>query len=125
MLMYTSCGWFFSDISGIETTQIMKYAARVIQLAKNFTKKDLETPYLDILSNAQSNYKEMGNGKEIYNKYVKPSVVTLKQIVSLWAISSLYQEVEDEEDVYCYTITKKSYKKIKNGDSQLVLGHLY
>ena len=124
MLMYTSCGWFFSDISGIETTQIMKYAARVIQLAKNFTNKDLETPYLDILSKAQSNYKEMGNGKEIYTKYVKPSVVTLKQIVSLWAISSLYQEVGDEEEVYCYTINKKSYKRIKNGDSQLVVGHV-
>ena len=36
MLMYTSCGWFFSEISGIETIQIMKYAARVMQLAKSF-----------------------------------------------------------------------------------------
>ena len=124
MLMYTSCGWFFSDISGIETTQIMKYAARVIQLAKNFTKKDLEGPYLDILLNAQSNYPELGNGKEIYEKYVKPSVVSMKQIVSLWAISSLYQETEDEEDVYCYSITKKSYKRVKKGDSQLIVGHV-
>lgn len=124
MLMYTSCGWFFSDISGIETTQIMKYAARVIQLAKNFTKKDLETNYLDILSRAKSNYTELGNGKEIYEKYVKPSVVTPKQMVSLWAISSLYQDIEDEEDVYCYTINKKSYKRLKKGDSQLVIGHV-
>lgn len=124
MLMYTSCGWFFSDISGIETTQIMKYAARVIQLARHFTKKDLETNYLEILSQAQSNYKELGNGRDIYQKYVKPSVVTLKQIVSLWAISSLYQDVDDEEDVYCYTITKKSYKKVKNGDAQLLVGHV-
>jgi len=124
MLMYTSCGWFFCDISGIETTQIMKYAARVIQLAKNFTKKDLETQYLEILSLAKSNYPELGNGKEIYEKYVKPSVVSIKQIVSLWGISSIYQDVEDEEDVYCYTVTKKSYKKIKKGDFQLVIGHV-
>jgi len=124
MLMYTSCGWFFSDISGIETTQIMKYAARVIQLAKNFTKKDLETPYLAILDKAKSNYPELGSGKAIYERYVRPSVVTPKQIVSLWAISSLYQEVQDFEDVYCYTISKKSYKKVKKGDSQLVVGHV-
>lgn len=124
MLMYTSCGWFFSDISGIETTQIMKYAARVIQLAKNFTKKDLLTPYLEILAKAQSNYPELGSGKDIYEKYVKPSVVTSKQIVSLWAISSLYQDVDDEEDVYCYTITRKSYKRVKKGDSQLLVGHV-
>ena len=50
--------------------------------------------------------------------------MTLKQIVSLWAISSLYQDVDDEEDVYCYTITKKSYKKVKNGDAQLLVGHV-
>ena len=42
MLMYTSCGWFFSEISGIETTQIMKYAARAMQLVQSFSKKDLE-----------------------------------------------------------------------------------
>ena len=53
MLMYTSCGWFFSEISGIETTQIMKYAARAMQLAENFTTKDLESKFLDILSNLE------------------------------------------------------------------------
>ena len=31
-LMYTSCGWFFDDIAGIETVQIIAYAARVLQL---------------------------------------------------------------------------------------------
>ena len=55
MLMYTSCGWFFSEISGIETVQIMKYAARVMQLMKSFTKKELEPRFLEILSEAQSN----------------------------------------------------------------------
>jgi len=124
MLMYTSCGWFFSDISGIETTQIMKYAARVMQLAKNFSNEDYESKYLEILSEAKSNYPELGNGAEIYEKYVKPSVVTPKQVVSLWAISSLYQDVEDFENVYCYDITKKRYKKLKKGDSQLVIGHV-
>ena len=124
MLMYTSCGWFFCEISGIETVQIMKYAARVIQLAKDFTDKDFETKYLEILSKAQSNYKEMGNGKDIYERYVRPSIITERQIVSLWAVSSLYQDVEDEEDVYCYTIRKKSYKKVQKGDSHLVIGNV-
>ena len=124
MLMYTSCGWFFSEISGIETVQIMKYAARVIQLAQDFTDEDFETKYLEILSEAQSNYKEIGNGKDIYERFVKPSVITEKQIVSLWAVSSLYEEVDEEEDVYCYTITKKSYKKVQKGDSHFVVGHV-
>ena len=124
MLMYTSCGWFFCEISGIETVQIMKYAARVIQLAKDFVDKDFESDFLEILSKAESNYKEIGNGRDIYERYVRPSIITEKQIVSLWAVSSLYQDVEDEEDVYCYNIKKKSYKKVQKGDSELVIGNV-
>ena len=124
MLMYTSCGWFFCDISGIETVQIMKYAARVMQLAHSFIKKDLKQRFLEILSEAQSNLPELGTGKDIYEKFVSPSVVTAKQIVSLWAISSLYAEFDDEEDVYCYRIKKHSYKRVIKGNSQLVIGHI-
>ena len=124
MLMYTSCGWFFSEISGIETTQIMKYAARAMQLAQNFSKKDLEKHFLEILSEAKSNFPEFGTGKDIFEKFVKPSVVTIKQIASLWAISSLYKDFDDEEDVYCYKIKKHAYKKVQKGTSKLVVGHI-
>lgn len=124
MLMYTSCGWFFSEISGIETTQIMKYAARAMQLAQNFSKKDLEKKFLDLLSEAKSNFQEFGTGKDIFEKFVKPSIVTTKQIASLWAVSSLYEDFEDEEDVYCYKIRKHSYKKVQKGTSKLVVGHI-
>ncbi len=124
MLMYTSCGWFFSEISGIETVQIMKYAARVMQLAKNFIKKDYESRFLELLAEAKSNLPEFGNGKDVYERFVKPSIVTAKQIVSLWAISSLYSEIEDEESVYCYKIKKHSYKRVVKGNSQLVIGHI-
>ena len=124
MLMYTSCGWFFSEISGIETTQIMKYAARAMQLAANFTNKDFETKFLDILSQAQSNFKEYGNGKDIFERFVKPSIVTTKQIASLWAISSLYQDFDDEEDVYCYRIKRNAYKKVQKGNANFVIGHI-
>lgn len=124
MLMYTSCGWFFSEISGIETTQIMKYAARAMQLAANFTNKNLESKFLDILSEAQSNFKEYGNGKDIYERFVKPSIVTPKQIASLWAISSLYQDFNDEEDVYCYKIKKNAYKKVEKGNTNFVIGNI-
>ncbi len=124
MLMYTSCGWFFSEISGIETVQIMKYAARVMQLAKDFIKKDLETHFLEILEEARSNLPEFGSGKDVFERFVKPSVVTAKQIVSLWAISSLYTEFEDEESVYCYRIKKHSYKRVVKGNTQMVIGHI-
>lgn len=124
MLMYTSCGWFFSEISGIETTQIMKYAARAMQLAQIFCKKDLEKKFLDILSEAKSNFSEFGTGKDVFEKFVKPSIVTLKQVASLWAISSLYRNFDDEEDIYCYKIKQRSYKQVQKGSSKLVMGYI-
>lgn len=124
LLMYTSCGWFFSEISGIETVQIMKYAARAMQLASRFTDKNLEENFLNILSEAKSNIPEHGSGKDIFERFVKPSIVTTKQIASLWVLSSLYQDFEDEENVYCYTIKKHAYKKVQKGSSTFVTGHI-
>lgn len=124
LLMYTSCGWFFSEISGIETVQIMKYAARAMQLASRFTDKNFEEKFLNILAEAKSNIPEHGTGKEIFERFVKPSIVTAKQIASLWALSSLYQDFEDEESVYCYTIKKQAYKKVQKGSSTFVVGHI-
>ena len=124
MLMYTSCGWFFSEISGIETVQIMKYAARAIQLAKKFTKVNMEEKFLEILEQAQSNIKEFGTGRDIYEKFVKPSKVSLKQIACLWAISSLYHKFEEDEDVYCYAVKCKDYQKVQKNNSTLIVGNL-
>jgi hypothetical protein len=124
MLMFTSCGWFFNEISGIETVQIMKYAARAMQLASNFTQEDFETTFLNILDNAKSNIKEYGSGKDIYLRWVKPSVVTLKEVACLWAISSLYQEFEEDEDVYCYSVKRKNYYKTEKGNSNFIVGNI-
>ena len=124
MLMYTSCGWFFSEISGIETVQIMKYAARAMQLATRFSNKNIEENFLNILTEAKSNIPEHGTGKDIFERFVKPSIVTTRQIASLWALSSLYQDMEDEESVYCYTIKKEAYKKVQKDSSTFVVGHI-
>lgn len=124
MLMYTSCGWFFAEISGIETTQIMKYAARAMQLAESFSEKDYESEFVKLLADAHSNMKEFGTGADIYNKCVKPSVVSIKQIVSLWAILSLYEEIEDESSFYCYDIKRLNYKTVSKGKNSLYIGRV-
>lgn len=124
MLMYTSCGWFFSEISGIETTQILKYAARAMELAQNFSDKNLEEPFLQILEKAQSNITQYGNGRDVYNKFVKPAVVSRKQIVTQWALKSLYKETEKKEQIYCYEIEKIDYNKLENNNTTLAFGHV-
>ena len=68
LLMFTSCGWFFSDLAGIETIQIMRYAARVIDLLDQL---DLEPPrqrFLELISEAKSNRPEKGNGADIFRR---------------------------------------------------------
>jgi len=124
MLMYTSCGWFFADISGIETVQILKYAARAMQIAGDFSETNLEGKFLDILSEAKSNIAELGSGKDIYLRFVKPSIISIKQVVSHWAISSLFEEYEGETDIYCYNLKNFDYRKFKKGNTSLVFGHI-
>jgi len=79
MLMYTSCGWFFDDISGLEAVQILQYAARAMQLAVEAGGENFEDKFLDHLQLAKSNIPKMDNGKTIYNLTVKSAMVTAGQ----------------------------------------------
>jgi alpha-amylase/alpha-mannosidase (GH57 family) len=83
---FTSCGWFFSEVSGIETVQVLKHAARAIQLAEELTGIDVEPTFLEKLSLALSNIPELGNARVAYENLVKPSVVDLKRIIAHYAI---------------------------------------
>ncbi len=124
LLMYTSCGWFFSEISGIETVQIMKYALRAVQLASVFTNKDIETKFTEILSKARSNIQGFGSGKDVYEKFVKPSSVSVKQIAALWAISSTHTQFDDTSSMYCYNIKKHYFKHISKGTTGFTVGRI-
>jgi alpha-amylase/alpha-mannosidase (GH57 family) len=73
LLMYTSCGWFFNDITGIETIQILKYAARAIDLMDQLQLPPARERFLEILAEAKSNRPEMGTGADIYRRIVEPS----------------------------------------------------
>ncbi|MCG2703180.1 MAG: DUF3536 domain-containing protein, partial [Candidatus Omnitrophica bacterium] len=82
MLMYTSCGWFFDDISTIESVQVMNYAGRAIQLTKNVSGIDLEPGYLKILKKAKSNIAEYENAARLYELFIKPAVLDLQRIAA-------------------------------------------
>jgi hypothetical protein len=72
LLMYTSCGWFFNDVSGIETIQILKYAGRAIDLMAQLGLPPVRERFLEILAQAKSNRPEMGTGADIYRRMVEP-----------------------------------------------------
>ncbi len=112
MFMYTSCGWFFDEVSGIEPTQILKYAARSIQLIEEISGNKVEGQFLSLLEKIKSNIPEVGNAKNIYTKNVKPFVVDLFRVGAHYAVSSLFEKYPKETQIYCYTIrTEKSHQQ--------------
>ena len=70
LLMFTSCGWFFSDLGGIETIQVLRYAARVIELQNQIGVATPREEFLVMLARARSNVTEKGNGAEIFARLI-------------------------------------------------------
>jgi hypothetical protein len=103
MLMFTSCGWFFDELSGIETVQVIQYAGRAVQLAQELFGDSIEEEFLERLAQAESNLPQHGNGRDIFNTMVKPAMVGLEEIGAHYAISSLFEEYEPETDVFAFT----------------------
>jgi alpha-amylase/alpha-mannosidase (GH57 family) len=123
-LMYTSCGWFFSELSGIETVQVLKYAARAIQLARDLVGLDLEPPFEAALARAPSNDPALRDGKKVYRELVKPSVVDLEGVAAHLAIASSVRPVPDAGRVFCYAYRLEGRRGAKSGPSSIVLGRL-
>jgi alpha-amylase/alpha-mannosidase (GH57 family) len=120
MLMYTSCGWFFDDISGIETVQVMQYASEVMLYLEELQNISLEYEFLKILRHAPSNV--FKNGAEAYELYVKPSKVDLLRVGAHYAVSSLFEEYPEKTGIYCYTLQNDKYEKIQAGKLELAIG---
>jgi hypothetical protein len=122
LLMYTSCGWFFDEISGIETIQIMQYASRVIQLAKQVSDVDLETDFIKRLHEAPSNEAVYRFGDEVYNKLVLPSLTNLQRVGIHYAVSSIFEDEPELLTIFNYSTSTESFTKKEAGEQKLVLG---
>lgn len=122
MLMYTSCGWFFDEISGIETAQVMQYAGRAIQLAREVNGVDLEPQYLKILEGAQSNISDLQNGAYIYQIFARPATLDLLRVAAHYAISSLFEEYPETIKIFCYTANSEIYDLNEAGIQRLAVG---
>ncbi len=122
LLMYTSCGWFFDELSGIETVQVIQYSGRAIQLAQELFGDDLEPRFLELLAEAKSNLPEKGDGRRLYESFVKPAMVGLKKVAAHYAASSLFEQYAQSVPVYCYTVDQEDYQSAEAGRAKLVLG---
>ncbi len=122
LLMYTSCGWFFNELSGIETVQVAMYASRAVQLAAELFGVELEPQFLALLELAESNVAEEGNGRQIYERHVRPSVVDLLKVGAHYAAASLFEPYNDRTRIYCYTVIQRSREVREAGEARLVIG---
>jgi alpha-amylase/alpha-mannosidase (GH57 family) len=127
-LMYTSCGWFFDDIGGIETVQIIAYAARVLQLAKQVFGQPadaLEPAFLRRMAEAKSNEARFGDGAQIYKRCVDTMELGLEQVAAHYAISSVFSSFADQTDLFCYRVRRISYAIHTSGRGRLAIGRAH
>lgn len=122
MLMYTSCGWFFDELSGIETVQIIQYAGRAIQLAQELFGDDIEQSFLERLGLAKSNIRKHEDGHRIYDKFVRPAMVDLTKVTAHFAISSLFEQYGEQAEIYCYHVDIEDYQTSECGKAKLAAG---
>ena len=122
MLMYTSCGWFFDELSGIETVQVLHYAGRAVQLAQSVFGDHLEQKFLGRLAAARSNLTEHRDGRAIYAASVRPAAFTLRDVGAHYAISSLFQEHAESTPTFCYSVARLDYNLSQAGRARLGVG---
>src|SRR6266550_4899463 len=124
MLMYTSCGWFFNDVSNIEAIQVLRYAGRVLQLAEKISGRTLELDFLQRISAARSNLPAHGDAKQIYEREIKPMRVDLRRVAAHYAVASLFSNFSFEEPVYCYRVRQEDFETYRAGRAKMAVGSI-
>jgi alpha-amylase/alpha-mannosidase (GH57 family) len=122
MLMYTSCGWFFDEPTGPETVQVLQYAGRAVQLSEQLFGGDREEQFLTRLEKVWSNIPEFGNGRSIYEKFVRPAMLDLCGVAAHYAISSLFDGYGDSNSMYCYHAHLHEVQRFAKGRTKLAIG---
>jgi hypothetical protein len=122
MLMYTSCGWFFDELSGIETVQVIRYAGRAFQLGREILGSTAAARFLELLEQAKSNIPEHRDGRLIYDKFVRPAALDLEKVGAHYAVSSLFKEYGEAARIFCYKADRQEYQIAEAGRARLATG---
>jgi hypothetical protein len=107
LLMYTSCGWFFDDISSLETVQILRYAARAADLIHELTDLDFELKFVRLLEKAPSNVQEYKNGRIVYELLAKPARISFERLAAHYGIVALFSDFPEKISEGCWDMTGK------------------
>lgn len=113
MLMYTSCGWFFDEISGLEPVQDMRYALRAAELVQPFHDEDLAAMLERDLSRAISNIPHFGDGGKVFRELVLPSRHSNRELAAAMAACLA---ADFPTDALAWTIVDRT-ETVNYGDS--------
>ncbi len=121
-LMYTSCGWFFDEISGIETLQILQYANRAIQIAETESNLSLDEPFRAILTRAPSNEPAHENGGRIYEEIIKPGRLSLTKVGMHYVVNALFADNPEKLYVMSFGFESDFFERMEAGLHRLAIG---
>ena len=124
LLMYTSCGWFFDDLAGIETIEILQFAGRAIQLAQDLFGDSLETNFVRRLAAAKSNVAEEGDGARVYDRRVRSAKVDWQKLAADYALSNLLDDFPERNAIYCYDTGLEDHRLFNAGRAKLGIGRI-
>ncbi len=125
LLMYTSCGWFFEEISRPEGVQILRYASRALDLAERVTGLALEAKFLERLAQAPSNDSQYRTGAEVYQQLIQPTQFSLGQIAIHYIFETLVQpRAEVPVLFFGYRIQVLDEQRYSFGPLTLTIGKL-
>jgi alpha-amylase/alpha-mannosidase (GH57 family) len=124
MLMYTSCGWFFDDLAGIETIQVLKFAGRAVQLAQDLFGDSLEEQFARLLAAAKSNVPGEGDGARVYDRWVRSAKVDLRKLAADYALSNLLDDFPERKGIYCYDTELANQRVFNAGRAKLGVGRI-
>ncbi len=124
LLMYTSCGWFFDEISAIEPAQILRYAAMALQYLNDLGGGRLEDEFVRRLAAAPSNVPEMRDGAEVYRRLIRPTAVNLSRVVTHYAITGLLAEYPADARVYAYRVERLDEARETSDGTTLAVAHV-
>ncbi|MEB3336138.1 MAG: DUF3536 domain-containing protein [Leptolyngbyaceae bacterium] len=124
LLMYTSCGWFFEELSRPEGVQILRYAARALELAEEVSGIQLEKGFIKRLASAPSNIEHFKHGSGVYRHLVASAKISFEQVAAHYAISSLFTTYPQAQRVYCYTAEQLDYQLQRMGSLTMAIGQV-
>ena len=124
LLMYTSCGWFFDELSAIEPVQILRYAAMALQYLADLGGPRLEDEFVRRLAAAPTNVPAYPDGAAVWKRLIRPAVVDLRRVIAHYAITGLVEERPDDADVYAYRVQRVDEAREAYSGTSLRVGHV-